>query len=236
MSAHIVYAEDDVGLAALIKEFLERNDFTVTIVADGRQVQSTVEQESPDLVLLDIMLPNNDGLSICQSLRATYHKPIILFTANDSDIKHILGLDLGANDYVVKTTPPNVLLARIGAQLRQFQSVKMLAPTEHNVSQVNIGQLHIDKPSRNVRIGDEVIHLSSSDFDMLWLLASHAGEILTRDQLLRATRGIDYDGLDRSIDIAISRLRKKLLDDSDEPTRIKTIRNKGYLLTLSGWE
>lgn len=233
MSTHIVYAEDDVGLAALIKQFLERNDFTVTIVADGRHVLDVVTRENPDLVLLDIMLPHNDGLSICQSLRPIYHKPIVLFTANDSDIKHILGLDLGADDYVVKTTPPNVLLARLRAQLRHHQPA---AVGVSQTSQVNIGVLQIDKLSRNVRLADEVIQLSSADFDMLWLLASHAGQILTRDQLLRATRGIDYDGFDRSIDIAISRLRKKLRDDSIEPTRIKTIRNKGYLLTLSGWD
>ena len=100
---------------------------------------------------------------------------------------------------------------------------------------IRIGQLTIDKTNRTVLIGSDNINLSSSDFDMLWLLACHAGEILTRDQLLRATRNIDYDGLDRSIDIAISRLRKKLLDDADEPARIKTIRNKGYLLSPSGW-
>mgnify|MGYP003599093183 FL=1 len=117
--------------------------------------------------------------------------------------------------------------------MRQYQPTQ--STTVPSNSLIRIGQLTIDKTNRTVLIGSDNINLSSSDFDMLWLLACHAGEILTRDQLLRATRNIDYDGLDRSIDIAISRLRKKLLDDADEPARIKTIRNKGYLLSPSGW-
>lgn len=235
MTTHLLFAEDDVALASLIKDYLERNDFKVTLVHDGADVLQAVENEQPELVLLDIMLPNVDGLTICQQLRATFDKPIMLFTANDSEIKHILGLDLGANDYIVKTTPPSVLLARIRSQLRQHSTQAANIDTQLTRTQINIGELHIDKNSRTVHIGEYGVQLSSTDFDMLWLLASNAGEILSRDQLLRATRNIDYDGLDRSIDIAISRLRKKLFDDAVEPVRIKTIRNKGYLLSPSGW-
>lgn len=235
MTTHLLFAEDDVALASLIKDYLERNDFKVTVVHDGADVLKSVEHEQPDAILLDIMLPNVDGLTLCQQLRASFHKPILLFTANDSEIKHILGLELGASDYIVKTTPPTILLARIRSQLRQHPTASASQDKPTNSTKIHIGLLRIDKNSRTVHIGERDVHLSSTDFEMLWLLASNAGEILSRDQLLRATRNIDYDGLDRSIDIAVSRLRKKLFDNADEPVRIKTIRNKGYLLSPSGW-
>jgi two-component system response regulator RstA len=236
----IVFAEDDLNLAELIRTFLERHELSVTTVADGRDVIATVLREQPDLLLLDIMLPNMDGLSICQQLRAQYDRPIILFTANDTEIKHILGLELGANDYIIKTTPPNILLARIQAQLRQYAhraSRQLLEPSrQQSAARLNIGKLSIDTASRSVRLHDEVIALSSTEFELLWLLASNAGMILSRDQLLKSLRSIDYDGLDRSVDISISRLRKKLNDDPENPTRIKTVRGKGYLFSKHDWD
>ena len=236
----IVFAEDDLNLAELIRTFLERHELSVITVADGRDVIATVLREQPDLLLLDIMLPNMDGLSICQQLRAQYDRPIILFTANDTEIKHILGLELGANDYIVKTTPPNILLARIQAQLRQYAhraSRQLLEPSrQQSAVRLNIGKLSIDTASRSVRLHDEMIALSSTEFERLWLLASNAGMILSRDQLLKSLRSIDYDGLDRSVDISISRLRKKLGDDLNEHRRIITVRNKGYLLAPNAWD
>lgn len=238
--ARIVFAEDDTNLAELIRTFLTRHDYAVTIVADGREVTSTVLREQPDLLLLDIMLPNEDGLSICQQLRTQYDRPIILFTANDTEIKHVLGLELGANDYIVKTTPPNILLARIQAQLRQYaaRSAHPARETAHPKPStcLSIGQLWIDTASRSVRLHGVAIALSSTEFELLWLLASNAGMILSRDQLLKSLRAIDYDGLDRSVDISISRLRKKLGDDMSEHRRIITVRNKGYLLAPNAWD
>ncbi len=238
--AHIVFAEDDLNLAELIRTFLERHDFAVTLVADGRDVIATVLREQPDLLLLDIMLPNMDGLSICQQLRTQYERPIILFTANDTEIKHVLGLELGANDYIVKTTPPNILLARIQAQLRQFAARtarQILEPSRQQpATQLSIGQLSIDTSSRSARLNGVNIALSSTEFELLWLLASNAGMILSRDQLLKSLRAINYDGLDRSVDINISRLRKKLGDDLTEHRRIITVRNKGYLLAPNAWD
>lgn len=237
---HIVFAEDDLNLAELIRTFLERHELSVTTVADGRDVIATVLREQPDLLLLDIMLPNIDGLSICQQLRTQYDRPIILFTANDTEIKHILGLELGANDYIVKTTPPNILLARIQTQLRQYAhraSRQFPEPSrQQSAACLNIGKLSIDTASRSVILHDEMIALSSTEFELLWLLASNAGMILSRDQLLKSLRSIDYDGLDRSVDISISRLRKKLGDDLNEHRRIITVRNKGYLLAPNAWD
>ena len=240
IQTRIIFAEDDLNLAELIRTFLERHNLSVTIVTDGREVISTVLREQPDLLLLDIMLPNMDGLSICQQLRAQYDRSIILFTANDSEIKHVLGLELGANDYIIKTAPPNILLARIQSQLRQDiqrKARQIIEPSQQQPSsRLNIGKLSIDTASRSVTLNGTVITLSSTEFELLWLLASNAGMILSRDQLLRSLRAIDYDGLDRSVDINISRLRKKLGDDLTEHRRIITVRNKGYLFAPSAWE
>ena len=206
---HIVFAEDDLNLAQLIQTFLERNELRVTLVHDGKDVLKTVEREQPNLVLLDIMLPNLDGLSICQQLRTLYTKPIILFTANDSEVKHILGLDLGANDYIIKTTPPNILLARIRVQLRQHELSnghgQLPSSVNTATTKLTIGTLSVNRTNRSVDLMDTHIALSSMEFDLLWLLASNAGLILSRDDLLKSLRSIDYDGLDRSIDINISR-------------------------------
>lgn len=237
---HIVFAEDDLNLAQLIQTFLERNELRVTLVHDDKDVLKTVEREQPNLVLLDIMLPNLDGLSICQQLRTLYTKPIILFTANDSEVKHILGLDLGANDYIIKTTPPNILLARIRVQLRQHELSnghgQLPSSVNTATTKLTIGTLSVNRTNRSVDLMDTHIALSSMEFDLLWLLASNAGLILSRDDLLKSLRSIDYDGLDRSIDINISRLRKKLGDDATEHRRIITVRNKGYLLSPHAWD
>lgn len=238
MSYRIVFVEDDPDLAELISDFLSRHEMDVVIEPRGDTALDTIEREAPDLVLLDIMLPGKDGLSICRELRPKFNGPIIMLTSLDSDMNQILGLELGANDYILKTTPPSVLVARLRAQLRNMRSSQPAdapqAPkTQH---QLVFGQLTIDPVNRDVVLANEKVALSTSDFDLLWLLASHAGETLNRDTLLKEMRGVSYDGLDRSIDVAISRLRKKLGDNPSEPFRIKTVRNRGYLFSLSGWE
>jgi len=180
------------------------------------------------------MLPGKDGLTLCRELRPTFTGPIVMLTSLDSDMNHILGLELGANDYILKNTPPAVVAARLRAQLRQHQpagTAVQASPAQRLV----FGKLLIDEPCREVTLEGERIALSTSDFDLLWQLASHAGEVQDRDTLLRVMRGLSYDGLDRSIDIAVSRLRKKLGDDPVAPFRIKTVRNKGYLFSPAGW-
>ena len=208
------------------------------VEARGDAALDTIAREAPDLVLLDIMLPGKDGLSICRELRPKFDGPIIMLTSLDSDMNQILGLELGANDYILKTTPPSVLVARLRAQLRNLRPTTATeAPAAKSGTRKAVfGQLTIDPISRDVTLANEKIPLSTSDFDLLWLLASHAGETLNRDILLKEMRGVSYDGLDRSIDVAISRLRKKLGDNPSEPFRIKTVRNRGYLFSLSGWE
>ena len=238
MTHRIVFVEDDADLAELISDFLSRHEMEVVVEARGDAALDTIAREAPDLVLLDIMLPGKDGLSICRELRPKFDGPIIMLTSLDSDMNQILGLELGANDYILKTTPPSVLVARLRAQLRNLRPTTAAeAPVvKSGTRKAVFGQLTIDPISRDVTLANEKIPLSTSDFDLLWLLASHAGETLNRDILLKEMRGVSYDGLDRSIDVAISRLRKKLGDNPSEPFRIKTVRNRGYLFSLSGWE
>lgn len=236
----ISFVEDDAELGALIKHFLAKHDLDVTVIPRGDIAIPEILDNPPDLVLLDIMLPGMDGLTLCRNLRPQYSGPIVMLTSIDSDMNQILGLELGANDYILKTTPPSVLLARIRVQLRQQPVPQEKQPheitTHHTPNAVHFGHLTVDPVSRDVFLNQQNITLSTSDFDLLWELVSHAGQIMSRESLLKILRGVDYDGLDRSVDVAISRLRRKLGDNAQEPTRIKTIRNKGYLLSPSAWE
>lgn len=237
MKHTVLFVEDDAELASLMRDFLARHDLDVIIEPRGDTAAEAVARIQPALLLLDIMLPGKDGLTLCRELRPTFAGPIVMLTSLDSDMNHILGLELGANDYILKNTPPAVVAARLRAQLRQHQPAAspVAAANGTPAQRLVFGKLVIDEPCREVTLDGERIALSTSDFDLLWQLASHAGEVQDRDTLLRVMRGLSYDGLDRSIDIAVSRLRKKLGDDPVAPHRIKTVRNKGYLFSPAGW-
>lgn len=240
----IVFVEDDPEVGSLIAAWLGKHDIEVIIETRGDQAEAVIARENPDLVLLDIMLPGKDGMSLCRDLRPKWEGPIVLLTSLDSDMNHILSLEMGASDYILKTTPPAVLLARLRLHLRQSQTTQSGAPvikpagqTSNRTQQaVHFGTLCIDPLNRQVTLGKENILLSTADFDLLWELATHAGQIMDRDALLKNLRGVTYDGMDRSVDVAISRLRKKLHDSATEPYRIKTVRNKGYLFAPHAWE
>ncbi|MBN3172658.1 two-component system response regulator RstA [Pectobacterium brasiliense] len=238
----IVFIEDDTEVGKLIAAYLGKHDIDVQVEARGDQALAFIEQQQPDLVLLDIMLPGKDGMTICRELRPQYSGPIVLLTSLDSDMNHILALEMGADDYILKTTPPAVLLARLRLHLRQYAAppqavTENAAPAALQVHKsLHFGLLCIDPVNREVTLGQEHIVLSTADFDLLWQLATHAGHIMDRDALLKNLRGVTYDGMDRSIDVAISRLRKKLYDNPLEPFRIKTVRNKGYLFAPNTWE
>ena len=236
----IVFVEDDQDVGELIAAYLNRHDIEVIVESRGDRAEATIAAAMPDLVMLDIMLPGKDGMTLCRDLRAAqaWSGPIVLLTSLDSDMNHILSLEMGANDYILKTTPPAVLLARLRLHLRQAASNQNdeIAPKVAGQNALRFGTLSIDPVNRQVTLGKEVIALSTADFDLLWELATHAGSTLNRDALLKTLRGVSYDGMDRSIDVAISRLRKKLLDSATEPYRIKTIRNKGYLFAPHAWD
>lgn len=235
----IVYVEDDQEVGALIAAYLGKHDIDVIVEPRGDRAEEVILRENPELVLLDIMLPGKDGMTLCRDLRGQWNGPIVLLTSLDSDMNHILSLEMGASDYILKTTPPAVLLARLRLHLRQragspAEPRQNTSLTPHNM--LRFGALTIDPVNRQVLLAGEDVALSTADFDLLWELATHAGQIMDRDALLKNLRGVSYDGLDRSVDVAISRLRKKLLDNATEPYRIKTVRNKGYLFAPHAWE
>jgi two-component system OmpR family response regulator/two-component system response regulator RstA len=226
----ILLVEDDVRLSELVSHYLQCNDFRVTSTARGDRVVDQVLRETPDLVILDLGLPGQDGLSICRQLRPRYVNPILILTARDNDIDHVLGLELGADDYVIKPVEPRVLLARINALLRRSRNQRR---NEH--PSLCFGRLQINTAARAVSLDGRPIALSSAEFDLLLHLAEHAGEIQSRTALFQHLHGREYDGVDRMLDVRISHLRKKLGEDADRSERIKTIWGQGYLFVPDAW-
>ena len=222
----ILIVEDDQRLAQLTCEYLQAQGFTVLLENDGAVAVQRILNEQPDLVVLDLMLPGQDGFAICRSVRPDYQGPILMLTARTDDADQVQGLEQGADDYVCKPARPAVLLARIKALLRRADSVdsKVSAPDV-----LNFGQLTIDNARRSAFLADQQIDLTGAEFDLLWLLAVNAGTPLSREKIFSELRGIEYDGVDRSIDVRISRIRPRIGDNSEQPKVIKTIRNKGYL-------
>nr|WP_262372032.1 MULTISPECIES: response regulator [Pseudomonas] len=233
-SWHILIVEDDQRLAELTREYLQGNGLNVAIEMDGAKAAARILQEQPDLVILDLMLPGEDGLSICRKVRGQYDGPILMLTARTDDMDQVLGLEMGADDYVCKPVRPRVLLARIRALLRRHEGSEVQAPSERR--RLQFGPLVIDSAMREAWLGEQSIELTSAEFDLLWLLTSNAGRILSREEIFNALRGIEYDGQDRSIDVRISRIRPKIGDDPMHPRLIKTVRSKGYLFVAEAAE
>ncbi|MGD8341706.1 MAG: response regulator [Gammaproteobacteria bacterium] len=228
----ILLVEDDRRLARLTAEYFEQNGFAVAVESHGNEVLAQFARVRPRIVLLDLMLPGTDGLTLCRRLREIFDGPILMFTARDSDIDQVIGLEAGADDYVTKPVDPIVLLARTRALLRRVESQAKPAPPDNDIV---LGGLHINRAAQKVTLGAEQVPLTTHEFELLVLLAQHAGTVLSRDDISHYLRGIEYDGLDRSIDARVSKLRRKLGDSATEPTRIKTVWGKGYLLVPDAW-
>jgi DNA-binding response OmpR family regulator len=228
----ILLVEDDLRLADLTAEYFRQNRLSVVIESRGDRAIARFQVARPRVILLDLNLPGTDGLTLCRRFRELFSGPILIFTARDSDIDQVIGLEAGADDYVAKPVDPMVLLARTRALLRRVGQSAAPAAT---VSDVIIGALRISGTSQQVWLGEEPIDLTTHEFELLSLLAENAGQVLSRMEIYQSVRGIDYDGLDRSIDGRISKLRKKLGDDTTKPTRIKTVWGKGYLLVPDAW-
>ena len=229
-AGRILIVEDDLRLAELTRDYLHGNGLDVAIEGDGARAVQRILAEQPDLVVLDLMLPGEDGLSICRKLRPAYTGAILMLTARTDDLDQVLGLELGADDYVCKPVRPRVLLARIRALLRRSeQQGASLDVSGELQRRLQFGALQIDQGMREAWLAGQSIELTSAEFDLLWLLAANAGRILSREEIFNALRGIEYDGQDRSIDVRISRIRPKIGDDPMHPRLIKTVRSKGYL-------
>ena len=232
-AARVLLVEDDEGLAELIAEYLGRNGMEMHWIKRGDVAIAKTHELDPDLLLLDVMLPGLDGFEICRELRARGATlPIMILTARDEDFDRVVGLELGADEFIPKPVQPRVLLAHVRAILRRAGMHERTASTGDTIV---FGALEIDTASRAVRLAGKHLDLTSSEFDLLWLLARHAGKVLSRNDILNKLRSLDYDGSDRSVDCRIYRLRRKLGDLADSAERIKTIRNVGYLFSPTSW-
>ena len=226
-SKRVMLVEDDEAVANVISLYLSDYGFEVSHEENGEIAAGRIIQELPDAVILDGLLPGMNGVDVCREVRKSFDNPIIMLTAMEDETDQIVALELGADDYIVKPAAPRILLAHLKACLRRASSNDENAPPEI----LQFGDLTISLTSRNAVLNGTELLLTDSEFDLLWLLASNAGRILDRDNIYEQLRGRDYDGLDRSIDMKISRLRKQLHNGSQNSCRIKTVRGKGYLFS-----
>lgn len=229
----ILLVEDDQRLSSLIVEYLQQHGLRVEVEARGDEAVARILELQPELVVLDLMLPGLDGLEVCRRVRPHYLAPILMLTANGEDFDQVAGLELGADDYVVKPVQPRVLLARIRALLRRAALQDKVA--DAHAGRLDFGRLKIDPAARQTWLDGEALTLTTQEYELLYLLATHAGEVLSRDTILETLSGVEYDGLDRSVDIRISRLRKLLEPNPESPMGIKTVRGQGYLFAAQGW-
>jgi DNA-binding response OmpR family regulator len=227
----ILFVEDDEQIANLIGTYLEKAGFDVDIESRGDKAVARILQEKPNLVLLDLMLPGKDGFAICRELRAANASiPIIILTAKEERFDEVLGLEMGADEYIIKPAEPRVLLARIRAVLRRSQSN---SNTITNGEQLRFTNITIDRAARCVICGEQDVPVSAADFDLLWFLACNAGRVMSRDDILSALRGLNYDGVSRSVDTRVSRLRRRLAEACGNEDIIKTVRPRGYMFCLN---
>lgn len=231
----LLLIEDDIRLAQLVSDYLEQENFHVSVEHRGDTALASFQPHAFDLVILDLMLPGMDGLRICSAMRKVFKGPILILTAKSSDIDHVMGLELGADDFVHKPIEPPVLLARLRALLRRSRPAWQEEDAQPYPEILKFGGLSLNSQAREVRLSGEVVDLTTQEFELLSLLARNAGKVLSRDDIFNNIRGIEYDGLDRTVDVRISRLRKKLNDNTAQAQRIKTIWGKGYLFVAEAW-
>jgi DNA-binding response OmpR family regulator len=220
----IVYIEDDVRLARLTARYLENHGTRVTLAANGTEGLAEVARHTPDVILLDLMLPGIDGIEVCRQLRLNTDAPIIMVTARGDEADRVLGLEGGADDYISKPFSSRELLARIRAQARRARG--LTGPTR----ELRVGKLVMNPHSMNAALDGSPLGLTTYEFKLLQALAERAGRVLGREQLVDLVRGSPDEAFDRSIDVHISHLRAKLNDDSRNPRLLKTVRGVGYML------
>ncbi|MDB4837550.1 response regulator transcription factor [Marinomonas sp.] len=230
---HIYVVDDDNDIRSLLKTYLEKHQFIVSTAESGEDfLTSFKKQPNIDLVILDIMLPGQDGFSVCRALRTLSQVPVIMLTANSDDMDRIVGLEIGADDYLSKPFNPRELLARMKAILRRMEPTE-LPSTKSTQRYYQFAQFTLDTLSRELHCGDDKEALSGADYNLLMLFLKNPGEVLSRDSIADNTRGRDSAPLDRFIDVHVSRLRQRLKEDARHPLLIKTVRGQGYILTAS---
>jgi len=232
MRDRILIVDDDEDIRKLLEEYLRKNGFDAHAVADGPAMREALAAKPASLVVLDLMLPGEDGLSLCRQLRARSQVPVLMLTAKGDPVDRIIGLEMGADDYLAKPFDPRELVARIRSILRRAKALP--ADTEINVPEsFSFSGWRLDTKERNLRAPDGVVvPLSGAEYRLLLIFLQNANAVVSRDQLSNFTFGHDADPLDRTIDMQVSRLRERLRDEAREPAIIKTVRGKGYVLAV----
>lgn len=233
----ILLVDDDEKLCSQISRFLERYQFDVSSCHNGDDAVAQIAQTNPDLVVLDLMLPGIDGFEVCRRLRESYAGRIVMLTASDDDMDHVAGIEMGADDFLVKPVHPRILLARIKLLLRRDTVSGATSQTvdAEDANKRIFGELSIHLLKRQVSYQGQSVELTDSEFNLLAMLSQQPDQVHSRDQILKTLRGIEYDGLDRSIDVKIAALRKKLGDEPKSPKRFLTLRGKGYMFVQDEW-
>lgn len=238
-SDHILIVDDDREIRSLLADYLEKQGLRCTTAADGKEMHAALERHRVDLIVLDVMLPGEDGLTLCRNLRASgphINTPVLMLTARGDDMDRIVGLEMGADDYLPKPFVPRELLARVRAILRRARA---LPPNLEPLREVHARELcfagwRLDTTARHLISADgTVVPLSGAEYRLLTVFVTHPQRVLSRDQLMELTQGREAEVFDRSIDLQVSRLRQRLGDNAREPHIIKTVRNEGYVLAAA---
>ena len=228
---HVLVVDDDAEMRELLAEYLGASGFRVSLASNARDMRRTMQAELPDVVMLDLMLPDEDGLSLCRELRARSHLPVIMLSARSADVDRIVGIEMGADDYLGKPFNPRELLARLKALLRRSRA---LGDPQAGPQRVRFAGWTLDLAARHlVDPGGVVVALSGGEFRLLAVFVEHANRVLDRNLLMDLALGREATPFDRSIDVQVSRLRQRLRDDGREPRIIKTVRNSGYVLAAA---
>ena len=232
----VLVVDDDRGIRELVCAYLDKQGLRATGAADGREMRSVMQRFTPDVIVLDIMMPGDDGLALCRELRSGKHRaiPIVMLSARDEETDRIVGLELGADDYLPKPFAVRELLARIRAVLRRTRMLPPNMQVTQAASVLGFGDWRLDTVARHLLDSDGVVvAVSGGEYRLLRVFLDHPQRVLTREQLLAMTHGDDADQFDRSIDLLISRLRQRLRDDAREPRYIKTLRSEGYIFSAA---
>ncbi|MGY2399363.1 response regulator [Pseudomonas sp. SDO5271_S396] len=231
---HIMVVDDDREIRELVSNYLKKNGLRITVASDGRQMRALLDATVVDLIVLDIMMPGDDGLVLCRELRAGKHKatPVLMLTARSDETDRIIGLEMGADDYLAKPFAARELLARINAILRRARSLPPNLVVSEASRLLAFGKWRLDTTARHLMDAQgTIVNLSGGEYRLLRVFVDHPQRVLSRDQLLNLTQGRDADLFDRSIDLLVSRLRQRLLDDARDPAYVKTVRSEGYVFT-----
>jgi len=232
---HILVVDDDRDIRELVVDYLLKSGYRATGAANGKEMRAVLDKQAVDLVVLDIMMPGDDGLTLCRQLRSGQHKdlPILMLTARHDDMDRILGLEMGADDYVVKPFVARELLARIKAILRRFRTLPPNLQVTEAGRIIAFGDWQLDTSARHLLDATgTIVALSGAEYRLLRVFVDHPQRVLTRDQLLNFTQGRDAELFERSIDLLVSRVRQRLNEDARTPLYIKTVRSEGYVFSM----